>query len=188
MCPLERRGTCAGRPDTDPRHQPHRPRPTWRWPTSWPPRSRTSWRSRSWWTGWPPTEVPQPGGGRRGRLVRLDLQGRVLEVNPYTARLLQIPFGEAPLPQDLWGSKDNHHRFVERIHAKSDVNGFDCRTLSRDGRILELQFSGRLLRRAGHHRRCGERSHAPEAQRAEAATGWASWRTSSARTPRHCWW
>jgi signal transduction histidine kinase len=82
-------------------------------------------------------------------LYRLDLKGQPTEINPWVRRLLQIPAGEIPHPQDLWGSEDSHNRFVERVTAEQQVTGFDVRTLSRDGRILDLQISGRLLPERG---------------------------------------
>ena len=82
-------------------------------------------------------------------LFRLDLDGRLLEINPWAHRLLSIPADEVPQLQDIWGSEDAHHRFMQRLREETHVSSFECRSLSRDGRLLELQFSGRLFRDLG---------------------------------------
>ncbi len=83
-------------------------------------------------------------------LFRLDKDGDLLEINPFALRIFGIPEDEKPHLQDIWGSEDNHARFLQAINRHGRVSQFECRTLSRDGRVLELEFSGRIFAEMGY--------------------------------------
>ena len=83
-------------------------------------------------------------------LFRLDLEGRILELNPFILRTLGLPSAAAAGDRQLWGSEKTRDRFLEALGAGGQVRDFGCRTMHSDGRLVDLLVSGRRFGELGY--------------------------------------
>lgn len=82
-------------------------------------------------------------------LFRLDLEGRILSINPYIRRLLHISETD-PEPRRIWGSEKTYQNYLKRIDEESALSEFHCRTMCGDGEVRELMISGRRFTELGY--------------------------------------
>ena len=83
-------------------------------------------------------------------LFRLSMEGELLATNDFFVNLLNLPQKRNPGIRDIWGSDRVHQEFLQEVKREGQVRSFNCRTMSSDGRLLELSISSRSFADYGY--------------------------------------
>ena len=83
-------------------------------------------------------------------LFRLSIEGELLATNDFFGNLLNLPPKRTPGIRDIWGSDRVYQEFLQEVKREGQVRSFNCRTMSVDGRLLELSISSRSFADYGY--------------------------------------
>ncbi len=82
-------------------------------------------------------------------LFRLDLEGRLLWINPYIRELLHLGSG-LPESRLIWGGEAAHREFIAKLNRQQKVVDQHCRTMTSDGTIRDLAISAKRFADLGY--------------------------------------
>jgi two-component system, cell cycle sensor histidine kinase and response regulator CckA len=75
-------------------------------------------------------------------LFRLDNNGSLLSTNPFISSLFELEVDVSLSVQNIWGSEKSHQAFVSQTKEQGSISGFESRSVTGKGRLIELSFSG----------------------------------------------